>query len=423
MAAPKPDRFDQAAVAPTPHAGHGRGEATAWPAIAAAMLCGVAVSMNIGKLPIALPAMRADLGLSLVAAGWLAAMFNTIAMAGGVFAGILADRSGALRFCVGAMIASGAGALVAIAVPGEGALLASRAIEGVGFIAVAVAAPALVSAAATSSQRRLALAIWSCYMPSGIALGMLLAPPLLAVAGWRALWTVAFCFTVAAMALLVAQRRRYDGAPASGGATFADVGAALRKPAAWLLAVTLACFAVQLFAIVTWLPTFLREQRGVDATTAAALTAFAIAIGMPGNLVGGKLVQRGGHRGRIVAASMLGCVLCSVGILSAALPDGLRYALCLALSLVGGIVPAAVISSSAVLADKPQQVSTLQGLYMQASNVGQFAGALAVAWAVSAAGGAWSAALWVTVPAGLVGAGAALALARRQLHSHRPTGA
>ena len=61
-------------------------------------------------------------------------------------------------------------------------------------------------------------------MPSGIALGMLLAPPLLAVAGWRALWTVAFCFTVAAMALLVAQRRRYDGAPASGGATFADVG-------------------------------------------------------------------------------------------------------------------------------------------------------------------------------------------------------
>ncbi|MBN8477703.1 MAG: hypothetical protein J0L91_01925, partial [Burkholderiales bacterium] len=163
--------------------------------------------------------------------------------------------------------------------------------------------------------------------------------------------------------------------------------------------------------------------RGVDATTAAALTAFAIAIGMPGNLVGGKLVQRGGHRGRIVAASMLGCVLCSVGILSAALPDGLRYALCLALSLVGGIVPAAVISSSAVLADKPQQVSTLQGLYMQASNVGQFAGALAVAWAVSAAGGAWSAALWVTVPAGLVGAGAALALARRQLHSHRPTGA
>ena len=128
MAAPKPDRFDQAAVAPTPHAGHRRGEATAWPAIAAAMLCGVAVSMNIGKLPIALPAMRADLGLSLVAAGWLAAMFNTIAMAGGVFAGILADRSGALRFCVGAMIASGAGALVAIAVPGEGALLASRAI-------------------------------------------------------------------------------------------------------------------------------------------------------------------------------------------------------------------------------------------------------------------------------------------------------
>ena len=42
--------------------------------------------------------------------------------------------------------------------------------------------------------------------------------------------------------------------------------------------------------------------------------------------------------------------------------NALRYGLCLALSFTGGLIPAAVMSSSVVLARNPRQINALQGL-------------------------------------------------------------
>jgi DNA polymerase-4 len=65
---------------------------------------------------------------------------------------------------------------------------------------------------------------------------------------------------------------------------------------------------------------------------------------------------------------------------------------------VGGVIPVAVLSSSVVLAANPQQIGTLQGLYVQGSNLGQFAGIPLIAGVV-AASGQWQSALMVTAPA------------------------
>ena len=43
---------------------------THWPAVLAAAMAGVAVGMNVGKVPLALPMLRVELGLNLVQAGW-----------------------------------------------------------------------------------------------------------------------------------------------------------------------------------------------------------------------------------------------------------------------------------------------------------------------------------------------------------------
>ncbi|MCZ7653694.1 MAG: hypothetical protein M5R42_04485 [Rhodocyclaceae bacterium] len=44
----------------------------------AAVLCGVVVAMNVGKVPIAMTELRSEFGLSLVAAGWVSSMINTL---------------------------------------------------------------------------------------------------------------------------------------------------------------------------------------------------------------------------------------------------------------------------------------------------------------------------------------------------------
>lgn len=385
---------------------------THWPAVLAAVLAGVAVGMNVGKVPLALPTLRAELGLSLVQAGWVASMLTTLAVAAALGFGLAAGRIGALRMVLGGLALSAAAALAALAVragdAGFGLLLATRFAEGAGFLAVSVAGPALVSAAAQPADRRFALGVWSTYMPAGAGLAMGLSPLLLPAAGWRGLW--ALTAAVLSVAALLAWRQRAWYAPAGRSSHAAPAGRTLdvlRQPLPWLLALAFGVWAVQHFALIVWLPTFLKEQRGLAAGWVALLSCAMLLACVPGNLVGGLLVQRGLPRGQLVAAAHTLTGLCGLGFFSDALPDGLRYALCVAMSFIGGVIPAAVMSSSTVLARNPRQINALQGLIMQGSQLGQFVGTPLIA-ALVAASGRWSSAAWVT--GGAAASGVALGL-------------
>ncbi|MBM3392527.1 MAG: MFS transporter [Betaproteobacteria bacterium] len=384
---------------------------TAWPAVLAATLCGIVVAMNIGKLPIALPLLRSEFGLSLTAAGWLAAAFSLLAMAFGMLIGISADRIGALRFCLFGLVLSMVGGLAGLLSSSALPLLVSRLVEGVGFLSVAVSAPALVSAASAPSQLRITLGIWSCYMPAGASLVVLLAPALTDCGGWHALWWLVLALLGVSITAVAVQRGEYGAAVRRRHAGMAEVRSAVLQPVPWLLTIAFAAYALQFFAVVIWLPTFLQEQRAFSPAAIALLSALVIAANVPGNLAGGTLLHRHVNRGRLIAAASLVMGLAGFGIFSEDMPDPLRYLCCLLLTGVGGMIPVAVLSSSVALASTPQQIGTLQGLYLQGSNLGQFAGIPLIA-AVVAATGQWSSALAVTAPASVVGVALGLIVAR-----------
>lgn len=374
---------------------------TNWTAVAVALLAGVVGAAYVGKLPPALPLLKDEFGLSLVAAGWVVTMFNTIAIAGALFFGLVADRVGALSFCIAGLALLAAGGLVGALAPGSGLLLASRFVEGTGFIAVAVSAPALIAAAAAPGDRRLALALWSLYMPFGIALTVLASTPVLAAAGWRGLWGVAIAATIACLLGVRALRRTF-ARPPGAGRRVADLVAPLREPAPWAVAIAMGLYTLQWMAVMTWLPTFLVQTRGASSLAAATLTAAYSVANMPGILLGTWLLQRNVPRGTLIVATFVLMALCDIAIFSASVPDPLRYAAVLGLSCFGGIIPAAVMSSSQRYAHAPSQVGGLQGLIVQVSNIGQFTGPLAVAAVVSATG-RWESALGVVLAAAGLG--------------------
>ncbi len=377
---------------------------THWPAVLAAALCGVAISMNVGKVPVALPMLRDEFGLSLLQAGWVASMLTTLAVASALGIGLMLGRVGALRMVLAGLALSAAGSLVALGADGFAALIASRLVEGAGFLFVAVAGPALVSAAAAAQDRRFALGVWSSYMPLGAGSAMAMAPLLLPLAGWRALWVAAAAVLLLAAWLAWQQRKSYSATAASGhaAAPAAKALAVLAQPLPWLFALAFGVWALQHFALIIWLPTFLKEQRGLSPGVVAALTCIMLLANVPGNLIGGALVQRGLSRGRLIAGAHSATGLCGWWLFSDALPDAARYGLCVALSFVGGLIPAAVMSSSTVLARSPQQIGALQGLIMQGSMLGQFIGTPLIA-SVVAASGDWAAARWVTASAAAIG--------------------
>ncbi len=392
--------------------------------MAAATAAGFAIALNVGKVPVALPLLRAEGGLSLVQAGWVSSMLTTVAVFFAAAVGMWVGRVGAVRMVLGGLLLCGAASLLAaLAGAGWALLIASRFLEGVGFMVVAVSCPALVTAATSPAQRRFALGLWSSYMPAGASLAMASAPFLLPRTGWRGLWVLTALALWAAAAAVWLQRRHYGAAPAPQAAPthpagfFAPVKEALSSALPWLLALSFGVWATQHFALIVWLPTYLQEQRGLGGTAVALLTAAMLVACVPGNLLGGTLVQRGWPRGLLMAAAQL-CTGLGAWLYSTdSLPDGLRYAACVGVSFAGGVIPAAVMASSSALARTPQQVGTLQGLYTQGAQLGQFVGTPLIA-ATVAASGHWSSALWVTAPAALLGIGLGLAAHRLD---HNPT--
>ena len=96
-------------------------------------------------------------------------------------------------------------------------------------------------------------------------------------------------------------------------------------------------------------------------------------------------------------------------MLSAGLPPALRYALVLAFSFSAGMIPASIFSGLPLHAKTPAHIGTGNGIVMQASQMGQFLGPLALAWIATRFGG-WSASLWglLAFAAGAVACGVAI---------------
>jgi len=385
---------------------------THWPAVLAACACGLACAMNIGKVPPALPLLREQLGLTLVQAGWVSATLNTLAVVASLGVGLMTARLGSLAMVLGGLLLGAAASLAGLGADGFASLIATRFFEGAGFMAVAIAAPGLVSAAAGDDRRRFALGLWSAYMPAGASLALALSPLLLPLAGWRALWLASAAALLLAAALVWRQRRHYAAAVGSTHSRRPGPAlAVLRQAAPWWLALAFGVWAMQHFALIVWLPTFLKEQRGLAPAPVALLTGAMLLANVPGNLIGGALLQRGWSRGRLIAGANLATGLCGLGLFVDAWPDALRFALAVALSFVGGLIPSSILSSSTALARTPQQVGVLQGLLMQGSQLGQFVGTPLIA-AVVAAAGSWTAARGVMAGAAAVGIALGLLVAR-----------
>jgi MFS family permease len=362
-----------------------------WPAAWAVFAGGLVCGAYIGKVPPALTLQREELGLTLVESGFIATTFNVIGMLVGMFVGVLCDRFGHRRLGLAGMAILCVSGLAGAGAWNFPSLLVSRFFEGVGFLLFAVAGSALMAASADAPEARSrVMGLWSSYMPSGGSAALLLAPLVMSAWGWRGLWIVIAIAAAAAFAFIArcAPATRYGGVGSMKLAL-----ESLAQPASVALALLFAFYVAQWTSVMIWLPTFLAEERGAAPALASLLTALMVLINAPGNLAGGWLLSRGVPRGRLILAASAVMVATDTAMLSAFLPDALRYGACLAFSLCVGVIPACIFSGVVVHAKTPQHVGTTNGMVMQTSQAGQFFGPVALAWLASHFGG-WGASLW-----------------------------
>lgn len=378
---------------------------TSWTRIALLYAIGVLAAGQLGIVPPLIPALQRDLGLSLTGAGLAVSIVTLVGAALGLVAGHWCETVGHRRaLAIGLLVMAAAAALCAVA-NDAATLLVARGLAGVGYLLVVVAGPSLMAETAEPRHHAFALSLWGTFVPAGIALAGMAAAGFADRSAWRTLFVVdAMLLAASLLVTMVALPRTRHTAQAQGKPlSLGQLGASLPLAAAFF------CFALLFLALAGLLPTYLVEQRHLEADDAARLVAAATAMGIAGSLAAAWLLRRGVAAGRLIAIGLVAsgviAAFCFGGV--AAPLDIAGFALSFA---IGGLVPAATFASVPLVAAHVRAIGPINGLLAQAGSLGSLAGPPLLALWVEWLG--WPAAPLMLIAIAAIGAAAALAVRR-----------
>jgi DHA1 family inner membrane transport protein len=390
---------------------------THWRGVALVVAAGVVASLQVGKVAIAVPQLRADFGLDLSMVGWLMAMSSLLGVAGAVPVGAWVARAGDRRLVLAGLLAIAAGSTAGALANGMAMLLAGRVVEGLGFVLITIAGPSVLQRMVSPGGKDLAFAVWSCFMPAGIAIALFSGSLL---DGWRGFWlgNAALAALLAVLLLLGVSRGAASAAPVSWHSMARDAAATAKAGAPALIAGSFVIYSLQFFALFSFLPVLLIERMGVGMGAAGSLSALACCVNVAGNLVAGVLLKRGVARWLLAAVASALMGLSAIGIFLPVLGALPAFLLCLAFSGAGGLLPATLIGTSPIVSPNARLVPMSMGLLMLGSNLGQMIGPVIVGGAVDSMG--WPAAAVIVALAGAMGVLLALGLRRSMARSGHP---
>ena len=351
---------------------------TSWLTVLLAISAGVLAAFQVGKVHIALSSIRQSFSLGLVSASWILSALSIVGLFAAIPVGTLGYRFGNKRTVIAGLlltaIASGLGGFA----PNLHWLLASRLIEGIGFVMVVVAAPSMVVEATAPENLRVALAEWSAYMPGGIALITFLAPLVLAHHTWRALWSCnAVILLVLAVTIgLFAQGVRPTASKAQTRDPLNEMRCVLAARGPVLLALIFGMYTMQHLSVMGFMPTLLHERFQIPDARIGWLVSIAMASNIIGNLAAGVLLQRGVSRSRIIAITSIFMACMTVGMFVLPLTFTAFYACAFAFSCFGGLVPSCVMGAAPFHTPEPALLGATNGLLVQGSNLGTVFGPL-----------------------------------------------
>jgi len=370
---------------------------TPWELVGLLVAAGIVAAFHVGKMPPALPSIRAELGATLGQAGWLLSTVNLISAAGGMAIALTADRLGHRRLVILGTALSFAASLLAAFATGVEILLVSRFFEGLGFIAVVVAIPSLLLRIARADDQRLAMALWTTYMPAGAGAMMLISALVLPGTSWRTAWVVAAGASGLMLVILLLRalpRAELDAQTVARRPVLHEMGEVASSGGPLAIALCFGAYSCCWFAVVGFLPTLQIERLHLTTSTAAIVTALVTIVNVGGNLASGWLLRHGVARVTLIVGASVSMAFCAAGIFTEGLPDLSRLLLAGLYSAVIGVVPGALFTAIPVHAPRPPLVGAATGLLMQGSNIGALLGPPLTATLVSSSG--WPAAAWLT---------------------------
>jgi EmrB/QacA subfamily drug resistance transporter len=223
------------------------------------------VALDSTIVNIALPSLRADLGVSVSALQWVLDAYTLVLASLLILSGSTADRVGRRRTFQTGLALFTAGSLLCSVAPGLGWLIAFRMVQAVGGSMLNPVAMSIITNTFTEPRERArAIGVWGGVVGLSMALGPVLGGVLVAGLGWRSIFWINVPIGVAAIVLAAlfvpeskaARPRRIDPAGQVlvllllASVTYAII----EGPAAgWRSPLIVGCFALGLTSLVSLL--------------------------------------------------------------------------------------------------------------------------------------------------------------------------
>ncbi|HEX3394095.1 MAG TPA: MFS transporter, partial [Acidimicrobiales bacterium] len=240
---------------------------------------------------LALPALYATFGVSLVEVSWVITSYNVAVVVGAAVVLVLRVRRPARLTALGSAVFAASSVVCGVA-PSFGVLVAARSAQGLGAACLLVGSLPLLVGLAGSGHR--ARAVWGYAGAAGVAVGPALGGVLTEAFSWRAIFWVQA--PLAALALVVCLRHRGSGADDEVGrielrAGLADVGFVLL-----FASLVGALFLSVLLFIVVWGYSPLQSALVVSVLAVGTIAVGPLGRALPpwfATLAGGWLLSAG----------------------------------------------------------------------------------------------------------------------------------
>jgi len=376
---------------------------------------GVMAAIHIWKLPVALPVLESEFGMSLLTSGLLLGIIQCASMVGGLLIAWGGEMVGLRRLIIVGLLLLAAGSLLGATTTSIQLLLLYRGIEGIGFLLCTVLAPALIRRVCAPVQLNVALSAWGAFQGTATIVGFAAGGLLLEVLGWRLLWVALAVLTLLLIIPLLRSTGTDPHQPAenlmrnSGHRILTTV----RTWRPWVAGLTFASYTLQWMAVMGFLPTVFAAA-DIAQLQAALLSAVVGGVNVIGALIAGRLLSNGAQIRHIVVATFMAMAITSLLFFAIDWKPtalGLTGQLICAIffSMIGGTVPALLSRLAVDLAPPEGSVAAVIGLMQQIFNVGNFFGPSLLAWVVMITG-SWNSSWWVTVSFSALGIACTLIL-------------
>lgn len=252
--------------------------------------------VNFAAVGPILPLIRDDYGVSRGQAGLLVTLVIVLHGVCILPGAILASRV-SLKPYVGALwVLCGCMALTS-ALDSFGAALGLRAVFGVAFALLFPATAPILMRTFSSREMPVVNGVIASAFTAGNMLGTFLAAPIALQIGWQdTLSLMGVVMVAGGLAWLALARVPSSGEAKAGALSLKGLGSALKNRVTLLMGFADGASYAQYAALVTWLPTFYNQERGMSLTEAGFIVGLVPLTGLVGTLGGGFLSARVGLR-------------------------------------------------------------------------------------------------------------------------------